>query len=76
MTRLVEALLALGLDGEVLLAGRWLRMRGVCAAVYVAESAEGGYYTWCDAPGPRSVHAYADPVDAIRAGLQRAAESA
>lgn len=45
MTRLIEALQALGLEGEVTLSGRWLKLQGGRCSVYVAEA---GYYTWCD----------------------------
>ena len=74
MTRLVEALRALGLEGDIAQSGRWLTLRGQLCLVYVAEADWGqGFYTWCDAPDQRSVERYDDPVAAIRAGLQRAA---
>jgi hypothetical protein len=71
---LVAALHALDLEGEVSLAGRWVKLRGERCAVYVVEGSDhGGYYTWCDDPQERVVQAYRDPVEAIRAGLDRAA---
>jgi hypothetical protein len=74
MTRLVEALRMLELEGEVSLAGRWLKLQGERATVYVAETSWGsGFYTWCDDPCERSVELYSDPVEAIQAGLRRAA---
>lgn len=74
MTRLTEALRALGLDGEISLSGRWLKLRGERCSVYVAEVAwAAGYYTWCDDRGARAVEHYLDPTEAIRAGLKRAA---
>lgn len=74
MTRLTEALQALGLDGEITLSGRWLKLRGGRCSVYVAEAAwDAGYYTWCDDRKERTVEHYLDPTEAIRAGLKRAA---
>ena len=74
MTRLLEALEALGLEGEVIHSGRWLKLPGERCPVYVVEAAWGaGYYTWCGAPEERSVEFYPDPTEAIRAGLRRAA---
>ena len=74
MARLVEALHALGLQGEVELSGRWVKLDGERCPVYVVEGAWGaGYYTWCDDPQDRSVELYHDPVEAIQAGLRRAA---
>ena len=72
MTRLVEALRALGLDAEVDLAGHWARLRGERYRVYVVEAAPGCYYTWCAGPGERVVRFYADPIEAVRVGLGRA----
>jgi hypothetical protein len=73
MTRLVAALYALRLDGEISLAGRWVKLQGEQCAVYVAEARWGGsYYTWCDDPQTRAVECYRDPVEAIQTGLQRA----
>ena len=74
MTRLTEALQTLGLEGEINLSGRWVRIQGGRFSVYVAEADwNAGYYTWCDAREERSVEFYLDPTEAIRAGLQRAA---
>ncbi|MBA2596144.1 MAG: hypothetical protein H0V00_05910 [Chloroflexia bacterium] len=72
VTLLVDALRTLGLDGEIALGGRWVTLRGECCAVYVAQAATGGYFTWCDDPAERSVEAYRDPREAIVAGLRRA----
>ena len=75
MTRLVEALNALGLQGEIALSGRWIRLNGERCPVYVIEEAWGvGYYTWCDDPQARTVEFYRDAATAIQAGLRRAAE--
>lgn len=74
MTQLVDALRALGLDGEVSLAGRWVRFQGERCEVYVAEAASGGYYTWCGDRETRAIEPYFDPVEAIHAGLRRAAK--
>ncbi len=74
MTRLIEALQALDLEGEITHSGRWLKLRGGRCSVYVAEAAwEAGYYTWCDDQNERSVEHYLDPTQAIQAGLKRAA---
>ncbi len=73
MTRLVAALQALGLEGEVALAGRWVKLRGERYAVYVAETTSGsGYYTWGEDPVARVVAVYRDPAEAIAAALRRA----
>lgn len=73
MTRLAEALQALGLEGEIDLAGRWVKVGGDRCSVYVYEAAwDGSYYTWCDDPGDRTVEFYPDAAEAIRAGLRRA----
>ncbi len=74
MTRLAEALQALGLEGEIDLAGRWVKVGGDRCSVYVYEAVwDGGYYTWCDDPGDRTVEFYRDATEAIQAGLRRAA---
>jgi hypothetical protein len=74
MTRLVEALQALGLEAEVSLAGRWVTIQGGRCRLHVLETPAGdGYYIWCDAPGDRAVQFYPDPDEAIREGLRRAA---
>ena len=75
MTRLTDTLESLGLEGEVALAGRWVTIQGERTLVYVVEVARGsGYYTWCADPRARSVEFYHDPVEAIQAGLRRAAQ--
>lgn len=74
MTRLVEALQTLGLDGDITQAGHWVTLRGEGCLVYVVEADWGrGYYTWCDTPDQRVVEQYDDPSAAIQAGLRRAA---
>ena len=75
MTRLVQAMRALQLDGEVMLSGRWIKLRGDRCAVYVIEASGATYYTWCDDPKERWVQRYLDPTEAIQAGLRRAARS-
>jgi hypothetical protein len=77
MTRLVDTVKQMGLDGEISLLGRWVRLQAERCPVYVLEVAGGcGYYTWCDAPGERTTEPYLDPAEAIRAGLRRAARVA
>ncbi len=77
MTRLVDALHELGLKGEISLSGRWVTLQGEWCAVYVLEGPWGaGYYTWCDDPAERVVERYADPTEAILAGLRRASPGA
>ena len=74
MTRLVAAMHALGLPGEVSNAGRWVTLNGERCRVQVVEAARGaGYFTWCEDPGPRTVEHYPDRALAIAAGLRRAA---
>ncbi len=74
MTRLAEAVEALGLDGELSLSGSWVRLQGEHCTVYVVEAVSGTrYYTWCDAPNERHVELFHDPTEAIDAGLRRAA---
>jgi hypothetical protein len=74
MTRLVCALEQLGLEGDIDLAGRWVKLRGARCAVFVAEADWGaGAYVWCDDPVDRALQYYDDPVAAIQAGLRRAA---
>jgi hypothetical protein len=47
MTRLIQALLALNLYGEIDLAGRWVKLQGEQCVVSVVEAAWGdGYVTW------------------------------
>ena len=73
MTRLVEALRALGLDGEVTRSGRWVTLQGGCSPVYVVEAAWAvGYCTWCGGPAKRGAGYYPDATEAIRVGLRRA----
>ncbi|HYN88783.1 MAG TPA: hypothetical protein VER55_09645 [Ardenticatenaceae bacterium] len=73
MTRLVEALQELGLYGHVTQGGRWVELQGERCLVYVVEArSENGYYSWCGCDGQRTVEFYRDPIEAIRAGLQRA----
>ena len=77
MTRLVEAIKQMGLGGEISPLGRWVRLQAHQCPVYVVEVAGGcGYYTWCDAPGERTIEPYLDPAEAIQAGLRRAARVA
>jgi len=76
MTRLVEALEGLDLEGEVSLSGRWVKLRGERCPAYIVEVARGTqYYTWCDAPGSCSIELYHDATAAIRAALRNAAAS-
>jgi hypothetical protein len=76
-TRLVDALHEMGIEAEITEDGRWARLAGERCSVYVAEVAQGrGFLTWCDDPALRRVERHDDPVDAIRAGLQRAAHPA
>ena len=73
MTRLAEAVKALGLEGELSLSGSWVRLRGEDCTVYVVEAVSGTrYYTWCDAPNKRYVELFHDPIEAIESGLRRA----
>ena len=74
MTRLVEALHHMGLDGEQSLNGRLVKLQGERCVIYIVEAAWGTrYYTWCDDSLGRAVQAYADPLTAIQVGLRRAA---
>ncbi len=75
MSRLVNALQSLELDATVELGGRWITLEGEGCRVYVVQgTADDGFYTWCDAPGVRSVEFFRDPVQAIVTGLQRGAQ--
>ena len=76
MTELVDALRQLGLQGEVSFSGRWAKLEGEHCAIFVVEAARGGYYTWCDDPAARAVQFHINPVEAIQAGVQRAAHQA
>ncbi len=70
---LTEALRALGLKGQADPSRRWVRIPGERCSVYVYEAAwDGGYYTWCDDPGDKTVEFYQDATEAIQAGLGRA----
>ena len=52
-----------------------MTIQGERTLVYVVEATRGGgYYTWCADPQARTVEFYHDPVQAIQAGLRRAAE--
>ena len=74
MSRLVEALQALGVEGDVALSGRWVTIAGERCRVQVVEASWGtGYYGWCDDPAERTVRRYPDAATAIRDGLRRAA---
>jgi hypothetical protein len=72
MTRLVETMRELGIDGEIEMSGSWVRIQGERCRAYVAEVARGGYYTWCDDRHNRSIRYYRTPSDAIRAAIERA----
>ncbi len=73
MTRLVEALGALGIEGSVALSGRWVTIEGERCRVQVVEVSWGtGYYSWCDDLAGRAVEHFRDPTEAILAGLRRA----
>ncbi len=74
VTQLLRVLETLGLEGEIALSGRWVKLRGERCSVYVVESTdESVYYTWCGCPEDRVVESYHDPTEAIRVGLLRAA---
>lgn len=73
MTRLVTAVRALGLEGDISLSGRWVKLHGERCLVHVIEATwNGGYYTWCDDPKERAIQHYLDPIEALQAGLLRA----
>ncbi len=73
MTRLVEALQALGIAGSVALSGRWATIEGERCQVQLLEASWGaGYYSWCDDLTGRSMEHFHDPTEAILAGLSRA----
>jgi hypothetical protein len=77
MTQLIDTLHALGLKGEIALGGRWVTLHAECSLIYVVEASwGGGYYTWLGDPRDRVVEYYHDPVQAIQAGLRRAAQLA
>jgi hypothetical protein len=74
MTRLVAALRALSLEGEIAHGGTWVTLRGERCLAYVVEASEGPVYlTWCDDPHERAVEVYGDPVAALLAGHRRIA---
>lgn len=74
MSRLVNALQSLGLQATVEMGGRWVMLQGERCCVYVVQGASNsGFYTWCDAADARSVQFFRDPIEAIEAGLHRAA---
>ncbi len=70
---LIGALQALGLEGEITLAGRSVTLQSERCAVYIVESRRDGYYTWCYDPQSHTVEFYRDPAKAIEVGLRRAA---
>ncbi len=73
MTRLLEALQALGLEGEHSLSGRWVKLQGERCSVFIVEAAWGNhFYTWCSNSQERVIMFYGDPVEAIQAGLRQA----
>lgn len=74
MTRLVDALEALGIHGDIALGGRWVTLQVERTHVYVVENSRGGdYFTWCEDARARTVEWFTDPTAAIQAGLRRAA---
>ena len=73
MTRLLDALRALGVEGTVAIAGRSVTIEGERCRVQVIEASWGaGYYSWCDDLAGRAVEHFQDPTEAILAGLRRA----
>jgi len=74
VTPLADALRDLGLNGDLSHGGRWLTLWGDRFRVFVVASPQGGYFTWCDDPGERTVIFLRDPRAAIEHGLGRAAE--
>lgn len=82
MTRLVEAMQKMGLDGEAGSSGRWIRFPSGGGRACVVEAAWGeGYHAFYDASGadaardepPAGAGAlFLDPVSAIEACLPRA----
>jgi hypothetical protein len=62
----------MGLAWEDGPAGTWLTLRRGNDSVHLIENAGGTrFYTWCDNPAERTVQAFPNPYDAIRAGLKR-----
>jgi len=77
MARLVDALQRLGLSGRVARSGRWVELEGERGRIYVvAARGDDAFYTWCSDPAEQIVEQHADPVEAIRSGLRRAARAA
>ena len=74
VTPLADALLDLGLNGHLSHGGRWLTLAGDRFRVFVVASPRGGYFTWCDDPGERTVIFVRDARGAIQVGMERAAE--
>ena len=75
MTRLAEALGALGVRAHVAPSGRWVEFEGGrCRAYVTAAPSDGAFYVWCGDPAERVVERYTDPIEAIAAGLRRAAK--
>ena len=82
MTRLVEAMQAMGLEGESGSSGRWIRFPSGHGSACVVEVAWGtGYYAFFDDPDAGAAHAeppadaaevFLDPVSAIESCLPRA----
>jgi len=69
MTRLVEVMQDMGLDGETSRTGRWIRLHREQDSVYVVEAAwGGGYYIFSDASAEQP-EIHCDPATAIEAGL-------
>ena len=72
MSKLTTLLKDMGLDWEDGPAGIWVTLRRNNDSVHFIESAGGTkFYTWCDNPAERTVKAFGNPKDAIKAGLER-----
>ncbi len=72
VTLLLEALQTLGVNGELVLAGRWVTLQGTRCTAFVAQAGISGYFTWCGAPCDGAVEFYLTPIQAIEAALRRA----
>ncbi len=71
MPKLVEALHELGLEGEIMLSGRWVKIKGTRCSAYIVELVWNEQYcTWPDDPQARTVEFYSDPIEAIEAGVR------
>jgi len=71
---LVDTIDLLGLDADLAMEGRWVRIGGERCSVYVVELARGrGYFTWCDDPVERAVEFHEESLEANLSGLRRAA---